>query len=293
MLTSRFSIPRAARMAAALAVLATLFAAPRSTEAQRTTVTVDRVDCIPAGANAVFHATVENQQPGTTTLLFFRRLHDVVEDLYYVRMYPEGGGRFWAMMPKAEKRKLDRHEIEERRDDASRRHPVAVWWRSKEASDDRNPNHDLDQDDIREHASVGKTEHRDWMDTISDTEFDAWLASLKYEPVEYFVAVFSATGEVIARSPMITGDVRDESECHIELTPQQLGEAQNLIVGETAPWQRGKPVFHWLCDGVISRVGMDGVKRVDTSCRTCVPCINQATVLQNRRGRPVVSPSNF
>lgn len=292
MMTRRFSTPQVAGLAAAFAVLAAFSATPRRCDAQPTTVTVDRVDCIPAGANAVFRATVQNEQPGTTALLFFRRMHDVVEDLYYVRMYHEGPGRLWAVMPKAEKRKLDRHEIEQRRDDASKRHPEAVWWRSKEASDDRNPNRDLDQDEIRERASVGKAEPRDWMDTISDAEFDEWLASLEYEPVEYFVAVFSATGDVIARSPMMVGDVRDRSECHLELTPEQLGEAQNLIVGETAPWQRGNPVFHWLCDGVISRVGIDGVKRVDTACRTCVPCINQGTILDYRLGSGV-SPSNF
>jgi hypothetical protein len=261
-------------------------------EAQSTSAKADRVQCVPAGANAVVQATVTNNQPDTSTRLFFRRMNDVVEDLYYVDMYPEGGGRYWGIMPKAEKRKLDRHEIERRRDEGSTNSPEAIWWRQKEASDDRNPNKDLDPDEIRERASVGKTEQRDWMNTLTDQEFEQWLDTLEYEPVEYFAAVFGPTGEVIAKSPMLIGEVRSESDCDVVLTPAQLGESQNLVVGETADWQRGKPVYHWLCDGVVARVDPDGIKRPDETCRTCVPCLNQATVLNYTVGG-AVSPSDF
>jgi hypothetical protein len=288
----RRTTPQVVRVAGLLVVLLVAAGAAQVAQAQGPTVSVERVECIPAGANAVFRASVENDQPGTTTLLFFRRMHDIVEDLYFVQMYPEGEGKLWAVMPKAEKRKLDRHEIEQRRDDVSKSHPEVTWWRAKESSEHRNPNQDLDQDEIRERANVGKGEPRDWMNTLSDQEFETWLDSLEYEPVEYFVATFGATGDLLARSPMMVGDVRSESQCRVDLTPEQLGEAQNLIVGETAPWQRGKPVFHWLCDGVIARVGPDGVKRMDTSCRTCVPCINQGNVLEYSIGGGV-SPSNF
>ena len=161
-------------------------------------------------------------------------MNDVVEDLYYVDMYPEGGGRYWAVMPKAEKRKLDRHEIEQRRDASASNSPEAIWWREKEASDDRNPNKDLDPDEIRERASVGKSEQRDWMNTLSDQEFEQWLDTLEYEPVEYFAAVFGPSGNLIAKSPMMIGEMRAESDCDVVLTPAQLGESQNLIVGETA-----------------------------------------------------------
>lgn len=283
-------ISRRLRVTAATAVL--MVVASIWAEAQQTTVTADRVQCVPAGANAVVQATVVSNQPDTTTRLFFRRLNDVVEDLYFVEMYPEGEGRYWAVMPKAEKRKLDRHEVERRRDEAAANTPEAVWWREKEASDDRNPTKDLDQDEIVERASVGKTEQRDWMSTLSDQQFEQWLDTLEYEPVEYFAAVFGPTGNLIARSPMMVGEVRSESDCDVELTPEQLGEAQNLVVGETAAWQRGKAVFHWLCDGVVARVNPEGVKRPDETCRTCVPCINQAAVLNYTIGG-AVSPSDF
>jgi hypothetical protein len=280
------------RLVCVAIALAAIGLAASVSEAQSTSAKADRVQCVPAGANAVVQAKVTNNQPDTSTRLFFRRMNDVVEDLYYVDMYPEGGGRYWGIMPKAEKRKLDRHEIERRRDEGSTNSPEAIWWRQKEASDDRNPNKDLDPDEIRERASVGKTEQRDWMNTLTDQEFEQWLDTLEYEPVEYFAAVFGPTGEVIAKSPMLIGEVRSESDCDVVLTPAQLGESQNLVVGETADWQRGKPVYHWLCDGVVARVDPEGVKRPDETCRTCVPCLNQATVLNYTVGG-AVSPSDF
>ena len=130
------------------------------------------------------------------------------------------------------------------------------------------------------------------MNTLTDQEFETWLDTLEYEPVEYFAAVFGPTGEQIAKSPMMIGEVRSESDCDVVLTPAQMGEAQNLVVGETAAWQRGKPVYHWLCDGVVTRVDPEGVKRPDETCRTCVPCLDQATVLNYTVGG-AVSPSDF
>lgn len=288
----RYSNPIVRLMPGAVAVVLVALAGASGLEAQSPSVTAHKVECVPAGANAVVKISVANNQPDTTTRLYFRRLNDVVEDLYFVDMYPEGEGAYWAVMPRAEKHKLDRHEIERRRDDSSLDHPEAVWWREKEASDDRNPNRDLDPDEIRERASVGKTEQRDWMNTLSDAEFERWLETLEYEPVEYFGAVFGPTGNLIARSPMMVGEVRSQSDCKVELTPAQQGESLNLVVGETASWQRGTPVFHWLCDGVVARVNPEGVKRPDETCRTCVPCINQATVLNYTVGG-AVSPSDF
>lgn len=275
-----------------LALAAIALAGSGRADAQSPSVTAERVRCVPAAANAVVFATVADNKPNTFTRLFFRRMNDVVEDLYYVEMYPDGDGRFWGVMPKAEKRKLDRHEIEQRRDDRAASSPEAVWWREKEASDHRNPNQDLDPDEIRERASVGKSEQRDWMNTLTDQEFQDWLDTLEYEPVEYFAAVFGPAGNLLARSPMMIGDVRSESDCEVALTPEQKGEAQNLIVGETASWQQGKPVFHWLCDGVVARIDPEGIKRADETCRTCVPCINQAAVLNYTIGG-AVSPSDF
>ncbi len=257
-----------------------------------TSVAPDQVKCIPVGGNGAIWATVEDNQPETSVKLYFRRLHDTVEDLYFVDMYPEGEGRFWGVMPKAEKRKLDRHEIEDSRRREEERYLQAAWWRDKEDSDHRNPNQDLDDETIRERASVGKTEDRSWLAQMSDEEFESWINGLEFEPVEYFVAVVGAQGEVVARSPMMAGEVRSADSCDVELTPKQLGEAANLVVGETAPWQEGKPAFHWMCAGVVARVGADGIKRSDGACRQCVPCFDQTNVLNYTVGG-AVSPSDF
>jgi hypothetical protein len=91
---------------------------------------------------------------------------------------------------------------------------------------------------------------------------------------------------------MRVGNVVRPDRCEVELTAEQQGEAANLIVGETAPWQRNKPVFHWLCAGVIARVDASGVKRADAACRQCVPCFDQNTILDYTIGG-AVSPSDF
>lgn len=273
---------------AAVAALTAVVCGAQAAEAP--SVAVDPMECVPVGGNGVVTATVSGNLPETTVRLYFRRLHDVVEDLYFVTMHAEGDGRFWGVMPKAEKRRLNRHEIEEERAEAG--YQQAEWWRIKERSDHRNPNRDLDDDEIRERASLGKAEDRSWMSVMTDDEFESWLNRLEYEPVEYFVAVVAADGEVLAKSPMQAGEVRSADRCEVELTPEQAGEAANLIVGETAPWQQNKPVFHWLCAGVIARVDPSGVKRADAACRQCVPCFDQNTILDYTIGG-AVSPSSF
>jgi hypothetical protein len=253
-------------------------------------VEMDQVACVPAGGNGLIWASVSNSWPETSVRLFFRRLNDVVEDLYFVEMQPAGDGRYWGVMPRAEKRKLNRHELAGQRTEAQRRYAEAAWWRSKEGSDHRNPNQDLSDEAIRERASVGKAESRDWMMSFEEAEFDQWLRRQEFEPVEYFGAVVDANGNQISRSPMMVGEVWAASNCPIELTPEQAGEAANLVVGETALWQAGKPVFHWMCAGVVARVDPGGVKRADGACRQCVPCFDQQTVLDYTVGG-AVSPS--
>ena len=276
----------------ALALVVGMGGSAATSTAQDVSVNVDQVACIPAGGNAVVWSTVKNNVPDAAVRLYFRRMNDVVEDLYFVEMHPAGSGRYWGVMPKAEKRKLDRHELERRRDEAVDSHTQAAWWREKDSSDHRNPNQDLDDDEIRERASRGKAEDRHWMTDLDDEEFESWLDSLEFEPVEHFVSVLGAEGQLLAKSSMMVGEVRSAGSCQVELTPQQLGEANNLVVGETAPWQKGKAVFHWLCAGVVSRVGPDGVKRPDGACRSCVPCFDQATILSTTVGS-AVSPMEY
>ena len=250
------------------------------------TITADQVACIPVRENAVIWATVTDKQPSATVRLYFRRLNDVVEDLYFVTMIPSAEpGRYWGILPKPEKREPDRHEISRKRDEIVEANKWAAWWQVKEASTDRDPNGDLDDSKIRERASRGKLESRHWLNQLSTEQFQKWLEGLKYEPVDYFAAVVGTSAQIIGQTPMMVGEVRSQSSCKVELTPEQQGEAANLVVGETAPWQVGEPVFHWMCEGVVTRIGENNVKRADESCRGCVPCISQAAFSPTPRAR--------
>lgn len=231
-------------------------------------VDADPIECIPIGENSVAWSTVENNVSDTTARLYFRRMHDAVEDLYWVRMKPDGKGRYWGVLPKAEDSPVQRHEIEERRRDSQDEYAWAQWWREKDSSDHRNPTDDLDQDLIRERASQGKTVPRDWLAEMDDRTFQEWLEELENEPAEYYTAVHDYQGKVIARSKTRVAEVREN--CRVDLNPEQQGEAENLIVGETAYWQRDEEVFHWLCDGIVTRVDPNNVKRGDGVCRACV-----------------------
>lgn len=239
-----------------------------ATAQDRIEVDAEPVECMPVGDNGISWAKVENNQPDTQTRLYFRRLNESVEDLYWVRMQPAGNGRYWGIFPKAEDAALKRHDVVEQRQNLQRENSWAEWWRAKDASDDRNPNKDLDQDVIRERASQGKLERRDWMAEMDDDKFQSWLEQLENEPTEYFVAVHDFKGQRLAKSPTMAAEVR--KNCRVDLTPEQRGEAENLIVGETAYWQRDQTVFHWLCEGIVSRVDPNNVMRGDGVCRACV-----------------------
>jgi hypothetical protein len=247
------------------AIVAALWLLLPATVPGQVSVVAENVECVPIGGNAVVWATVTNGQPDTTVRLHFRRLHNLVEDFYYVQMMPDGNGRYWGVMPKAEDRTLDRHELAEEVETR-----WAAWWRAKDVADDRDPNDDLDQEVIRERASKGRGESRHWLSEMNDTIFENWLENLENEPAEYFISVHDAQGKRLGRSRTRVTEVR--SDCEVVLTPAQMGEAQNLQVGETAFWQQDESVFHWLCDGVVTRIDPDEVKRADAICRTCFPC---------------------
>jgi hypothetical protein len=86
--------------------------------------------------------------------------------------------------------------------------------------------------------------------------------------IEYYGVLLSSTGREIARSQTFKSKVT--SDCQIKLTPQQLGAAQNLTIGETSFKQNKDRVNGFLCDGIVTRVNPDNVKRADEICRTCV-----------------------
>ena len=86
--------------------------------------------------------------------------------------------------------------------------------------------------------------------------------------VEYYVAVVTPEGSVLGRSEPqvapVTGD------CDVALDPVERGMAENLVVGETVVEQQGQQVLGFMCDGIISRIGPDGVLRADGICRRCI-----------------------
>jgi hypothetical protein len=238
---------------------------------QGTSISLEQLPCLPASEHAVVRAQVANQQAGTEVRVYFRRLHHVVEDFYWIEMEPEGGGRYWAALPMPAPELAKRFDLEERlrKSAEQENHPWGAWWKSKESSDDRNPNGDLPAEEIRERASVGRQTNRGWMESWDLVELEDWLARQKYEPAEYYGAVVDPSGRVLAVSPMRVAPVEDR--CPVQLTPQQQGFAHNLVIGETAPWQqRGERPFHWLCDHVVTRVNYQNILRADEVCRACV-----------------------
>lgn len=250
---------------------AALFAiAGAATLAAQAPVRIDAepVECLPIGENAAAYTQVTNNVPDTETRLYFRRLNDSVEDLYWVKMKPAGQGRYWGVFPKAEDRVLQRYDVIAQREQAKQAESWAQWWRAKDSSDHRNPTNELDQNLIRERASQGKLERRDWLAEMDDPTFQRWLEQLENEPTEYFTAVHDWQGKRLAKSPTRVAEVR--KNCRAELTPEQQGEADNMTIGETAYWQKDEGVFHWMCEGVVSRVDPTNVIRGDNVCRACV-----------------------
>ena len=229
-------------------------------------VDIEQVGCLLVEENGVVKAQVTDNVPETSVRLYFRRMHEEVEDFYWVEMQAQGNGQYWGVFPKPEDEVLERRELRELAVEIRER--WARWWRQKEILDDRDPNDDLDQEVIRERAQLGKMEARNWMESFDDEGLEDWLEELEYEPAEYYSAVYDAFGQRLARSGVRATQVRDR--CPTNLTPAEAGLAENLTVGETASWQRGEEVFHWLCEGVVSRVDLRGIWRGDDICRACV-----------------------
>ncbi|REJ80089.1 MAG: hypothetical protein DWQ36_12230 [Acidobacteria bacterium] len=259
-------VPFAHAVALVGALTFTVALGASSARAQRPSVEVEQIACLLVEENTVVRASVSGDVPASEVRLYFRRLHEEVEDFYYVSMRPSGSGDYWGVLPKPRDEVLERRELDDVQE--SVRELWALWWREKIAQSDRNPNDDLNQSIIEERASIGDDEARDWMQALDDRALEAWLEELEYEPAEYYAAVYDAFGRRLARSGMRISQVRDQ--CPVRLDPIEASLAQNLTIGETAAWQRGEEVFHWLCDGVVTRIGFDGIYRADDVCRACV-----------------------
>lgn len=194
------------------------------------TVDVAQLECLPLEENAVITASVGGEAAGSSVHLFFRRLNPV-GGFYSVQAHPSAGGTYWTTFPKPEDR--EQHELT---DD---------WWEV--------------------------LEDRDWMAGHDRDWLENWLEEQEYEAAEYYTAVVGVDGTVTARSETRLVEVWEEDDCDVEpLDEMQQGWAQNLTIGETTPEQQGEPVFHWLCDGIVTRINHLGIYRADEYCRACV-----------------------
>lgn len=247
--------------------LALTVAAAASAQTPGAGITTAPMTCIPLEGNGVLQATVAPDTAGSTVRMFFRRMNIEVEDFYYVEMEPTGQGQYWGVFPIPTEAKIERKDLK-KSETPPPLEPWASWWKTKEGSDDRDPNKDLDADVIKEKAPIGKTEKREWMKKQADADFEKWLEKQQYEPAEYFVAVYDSYGRRTAVSEMQVAEVK--KDCRVSLTPQQQGMAQNLTVGETNTWQKGEPPFHWECTGVVTRKDPQLILRADGSCRACI-----------------------
>lgn len=268
------SLPPASRRTSSHLVPALLFAlciaflaAPAS--AQQVRVDVEPLQCIPLEQHAPVTARVTGEPGGSTVRLYFRRLHQEVEDFYYVVMNASGDGDYWAVLPKPADEVLETWRLEETETEEQEENPWAAWWQTKERVGDRDPNDDLNTEIIEERAAVGQREPRDWMMALSLEELQEWLEELENEAVEYYAQAFDASGSPIPNARSITRATVVTEDCEVDLDVRERGQAMNLVVGETAPWQIGRPVFHWLCDGIVSRIDYRGILRVDEICRAC------------------------
>jgi hypothetical protein len=268
-------------------------------QAQTPTITVDPLECLPISGFTPVYARIGSEPAAAQVRLYFRRTHEEVEDFYYVVMEPTGDGRYFAVLPKPTDEEFEDRELQNPQTEEQQSNLEAAWWLEKEESADRDPNDDLDRKTIEERAALGRQQRRDWMTQTNIVELDRWLKQAENEPAEIFVAVVSASGQVLAKSSVQGIFVRDD--CRAQLTPKEEGFANNLVIGETAPWQGSEPVFHWLCDGIVTRIDHLDIKREDEFCRACVvawwrspallPLLGSTSIIiANPRNRPGDTP---
>jgi len=195
------------------------------------TLTMEKLECLPSNENRSVDITAQQLPPSVTVQLFFRRLHPE-GSFYYVKGVPSGLDQLWAALPKPE--------------DKNQQELTDEWW------------------------EVVKT--RDWMQYRGRNRewLENWLGEQDHEAAEVFAALVDADGRMLERSEVQLVQVRNSTDCPEELDPKQQGEAGNLTVGETNSLQEDRGLFHWLCDGVVSRISIGGVLDADTACRHCI-----------------------
>jgi hypothetical protein len=193
-------------------------------------ITVDSIDCLPNEANLAMTAQVAPEIDGSEQMRVYFRRLNPNGALYWVKMTSKGGGDYWTVFPKPEDR-----EQQELTDE---------WFEI--------------------------LEDRDWMEGRDRQWLEDWLEEQDHEAAEFYLAVTDATGAQISRTETQLARVLDRDDCYVGLDPFEFGQSRNLTIGETTELQQGNEVFHWLCDGIVSRVNTDGVLRGDETCRACV-----------------------
>ncbi len=167
---------------------------------------------------------------GGSTVRLYFRRLNPEGDFYYDHFFAQGDGHYWTVFPKPENR-----EQPELYDE---------WWEV--------------------------LKDRDWMEGHDREWLEDLLDDREHELAEYYVAVHDSAGQRLARSPMRLVDVLDADDCEVELDLFEKGWSQNLTIGETHEEQYGERVYHWLCDGIVTRIDWNDVIRADEFCRACV-----------------------
>lgn len=198
--------------------------------AQEPTLDIDPVECLPNQKNGLAAATVADVPAGGEVRLYFRRLNPI-GSFYWVEMHPAADAdRYWSAFPRPEDR---------------RQEPLTdEWWQI--------------------------LADRDWVDGRDRAWFEDYFEDQQHELAEFYVSVHDASGIEVRKAATRLAEVWDAEDCETRLTLRESGWSQNLTIGETTQAQIDKPVFHWLCDGVVTRISSRGLWRADQYCRGCV-----------------------
>lgn len=185
---------------------------------------------------------------------------------YYNHFFAEGDGGYWTVFPKPEDREQNQLDDE--------------WWEI--------------------------LKDRDWLEGRDREWLEDFLDEREHELAEYYVAVHDNAGERVTQSPLRLVEVFDQDDCEPDLDEFEDGWAENLTIGETREDQYGDQVYHWLCDGIVTRIDPSDVIRADEFCRACVVALlpgwvvptaaaiaggGLATVLLDDSDDPPASPS--
>ena len=194
------------------------------------TIKPETLDCLPSEANSTFAVDLSSEIKGSEQARLYFRRLNRTGAFYWIQMTPSGNGNYWTTFPRPERREQQQLTDE--------------WWEI--------------------------LENRDWMEDNDREWLEDWLEEQEHEAAEYYVAITDVSGKEKTRTDTMLVAVRDREDCRAGMNAFEVGKSRNLVVGETTGLQQGKEVYHWRCEGIVSRVNADGVLRADEICRACV-----------------------